>query len=111
MRLALAIGFLLAQLASIAYARFVPTRYFAWTPYDAITFYDIQVRIGDRRLEEKEVQRRYRLFGFRDNRSPQHVIDIVRQYETTYGAEDGAQVILRYRTNGRPERTWLWPER
>lgn len=110
-RLALAVAFLLAQVASITYARFVPTRYFAWAPYDAITLYDLEVRIDGHQLERREVRRRYSLPIGRDNRAIQHVIHAVRQYEETYGARDSARVILRYRTNGGRERTWRWPER
>lgn len=112
LRLTFAIAFLLAQVASIAYARFVPTRYFAWAPYDAITLYELEVRIDGRELEDRELRRRYRLPTLgRDNRAAQHVIDVVRQYEETYGAGDGAEVVLRYRTNGGPEQTWRWPGR
>lgn len=63
-----------------------------------------------RLLREEEVARRYRLPSLgRDNRAIQHVIDVVRQYEQTYGQQDAAHVLLRYRTNGAKERVWQWP--
>jgi predicted DCC family thiol-disulfide oxidoreductase YuxK len=44
-------------------------------------------------------------------RSHQHVIDVVRQYERTYGRADEAAVLMRYRINRGPLRSWQWPER
>ena len=59
---------------------------------------------------DEEVRDRYRIWELtRDNRSIQHVIDAVRQYEETYGAGDGAEVLLRYTRNGGDERVWEWP--
>lgn len=104
------VGFLGFQLFAIARSRVVPSRYFAWAPYDAISLYELDVRIEDRALTTAEVEARYRLPSLgRDNRSIQHVIDAVRQYEETYGAADDAEVLLRYRVNGGPERGWRWP--
>jgi hypothetical protein len=40
----------------------------------------------------------------------QHVIDIVQQYEQTYGRNDHARVILTYRTNGHENKEWRWPQ-
>ena len=110
-RLLVGVGFLAFQLFAIVRARFVPSRYFAWAPYDAISLYELQVRIDGREISREEVAERYRLPSLgRDNRAIQHVIDAVRQFEETYGAGDGARVLLRYRVNGGPERTWRWPD-
>jgi len=37
-------------------------------------------------------------------------MDIVEQYERTYGAADHAQVRMRYRVNGKEEQEWRYPE-
>jgi len=111
LRALVGIGFLVFQLYAIARARFVPSRYFAWAPYDAISLYELDVRIDGRLLTTDEVRARYELPSLgRDNRAIQHVIDAVRQYEATYGVGDDATVLLRYRTNGGPERSWRWPD-
>jgi hypothetical protein len=105
-------GILLFQLVMIGYARFVPARYFCWAPYDIQTEYRLDVSIGGRMLTPPEIRRRYRRpkQGV-DNRSIQHVMDIVRQYEETYGRTDRAQVLMKYRINGKEEREWLYPAR
>jgi hypothetical protein len=100
---------LLAQVAAIAYARAVPSRYFAWAPYDSLSVYRLDVVINGRALGPDAIARRYRRpQEGRENRSIQHLIDIVRQYETTYGRRDRASVLLRYRTNGHEQRVWRW---
>ncbi len=110
LRTATAVALFAFQLAGIAYARFAPTRYVAWAPYDRITFYELDVRIDDRSLSPGEIRRRYRIpAAGRDNRSQAHVMAIVRQYEQTYGAGDGARVRMRYRVNGAPPEVWRWP--
>jgi hypothetical protein len=105
-------GLLLFQLVMIAYARFVPARYFCWAPYDIQTQYKLDVLVGGRTLTAAEIRRRYRRpkQGV-DNRSMQHVMDIVRQYEETYGRHDPAQVVMKYRINGKEEREWQYPAR
>jgi hypothetical protein len=44
-----------------------------------------------------------------DNRSIQHVMDIVQQYEESYGRSDHAAVVMRYRINGKAEQEWRYP--
>ena len=102
--------FLIWQLGMIAYARFVPTRYFCWAPCDTQTAYELKVSIEDRELSPQEIRARYRRPAKgRDNRSPHHVMDIVRQYEETYGRGDDARVVMTYSVNGHPEEQWKWP--
>jgi hypothetical protein len=112
MRTAIGAAFLLFQLIMIAHARFVPSRYFCWAPYDAQSEYRLDVVIHGRPLSAQQIRRRYRRpqQGV-DNRSIQHVIDIVQQYEQTYGRNDHAQVTMRYRVNGKQEQVWQWPPR
>lgn len=110
MRTAIGIAFLLWQLGMIGYARFVPTRYFCWAPYDTQTAYELTVTIDGRELSPQEIRARYRRPAKgRDNRSPNHVMDVVRQYEQTYGRGDNGQVLMTYTVNGHPEEQWKWP--
>src|SRR5882724_6852940 len=85
-------GILLFQIAMIGYARFVPARYFCWAPYDIQSAYRLDVSIGGRVLTAGQIRNRYRRpkQGV-DNRSIQHVMDIVEQYEQTYGSADHAR--------------------
>ena len=112
MRTIIGVAFLSFQLVMIVYARFVPARYFCWAPYDAQSEYTLHVTIDGRPLTPQEIRRRYRRpkHGF-DNRSIQHLIDIVQGYEQTYGAGHHAQVVMKYRVNGRQEQQWQWPPR
>jgi hypothetical protein len=108
----LALLFLLAQVAAILYARLVPTRYFCWAPYDTQTSYSIQATLQGRPLTPAEIRRRYRRSPQgADNRSPQHVIDILQQVEQRLTPEQQATVHLTYRVNGKQEQHWQWPLR
>ena len=101
---------LLFQLGAIVYARFVPSRYFCWAPYDAQNEFVIDVVVGGRELTPAEIRERYqRPKEGVDNRSIQHVKDIISGYETSYGAADGACATLRYQINGGQEQVWRWP--
>ncbi len=105
----LAGGLLLFQLGMIGYARFVPTRFFCWGPYDSQNKYQIQVVLKDRELTPREIKARYRFpqSGY-DNRAIAHIIKILRQYEETYGRSDKAFVKLTYSVNGKKEQVWQW---
>lgn len=99
------------QLGAIVYARFVPTRYFCWAPYDIQTDYTATATVNGRQLTADEFRQRYRRpqRGF-DNRSPQHVIDMLEQVERKRAkVGEQATVVLNYRVNGKERRQWRWP--
>jgi hypothetical protein len=107
-RLAVLAGLFGVQLAAVAYARYVPTRYLCWAPYDQISFYTIEADRGGRRLTSAEIGARYRMPAEgRENRSIHHVLNAITQFESTYGRTDRIDVRVRYRTNGHPEQTWM----
>ena len=107
MRTFVGVSILAFQLVMIVYARFVPSRYFCWAPYDVQTEYRITTVVNGRKLTESEIRGRYRRAQHgTDNRSPQHVIDILQGYEESYGRNDHAQVTMRYRVNGKEEQVW-----
>jgi hypothetical protein len=110
MRKVLGIAFLLAQLVSIAHARFTESRYFCWAPYDTKVEYVLDVTLGRQKLTPKEISKRYRIPSPGvDRRSVQHVKHIISQYERTYGQKDHARITLSYKTNGVPQKEWHWP--
>jgi len=99
------------QLGAIVYARFVPTRYFCWAPFDIQTDYVATSVVNGRELTPSEFQKRYRRGrrGF-DNRSPQHVIDMLQQVEQKRAAlGDTATIVMKYRVNGKQPQEWRWP--
>ena len=95
----------------IVYARFSETRYFCWAPHDAQTAYELSVTLNGRPLNAEEIKQRYRLDqkGI-DPRSIEHVKIALRQYETTYGKDDTAAIIMHYATNGGPPKIWRWED-
>jgi len=106
----LAILILLLQVGAVAYARFVPAKYFCWAPYDSINLYRLEVLVGGELLSPDEIYNRYRLpQAGRDNRNIQHVKDILQQVEETYEQENPANVTMQYTVNGHPEEEWRWP--
>jgi hypothetical protein len=108
-RLGVAIGvaFLGAQGAAFVWAKFVPTRYFCWAPYDQHTFYRISATREGRELAEVEIGERYMIpaRGF-NSRSYAEIVHLVDQYEQTYGAGDGIVATVKFKVNGHPERVW-----
>ncbi len=111
MRILIPILLFVFQLGAIAYARFVPTRYFCWAPYDIQTDYVATSIVNGHPLTAAEFQKRYRRArrGF-DNRSPQHVIDMLQQVEEKRAAQgDQATIVMKYRVNGKEPQEWHWP--
>ncbi len=107
---AFGVVFLLLQVFMIVYARRTPARYFCWAPYEHISEYDIQVAINGRQFRPAEILARYRRPAHHLKEGEiQHLLDVVQQYEETYGRNDHAQVVIRYRTNGWEEKQWQWP--
>jgi len=107
----LGLAFLLMQLVSIGYARFVPERFFCWAPYDAHSRYQVTIEVDGAQLSPDAIWDRYH---YRANawepRSVYNLFSIIRQYESTYGKDENARVTVRYSINGHPERLWIWPE-
>jgi hypothetical protein len=105
--------FLFIQLMSIGYARIIPERFFCWAPYDQHSRYRISVVLGDEELTNKQIKRRYRYRSAEawESRSIHNLFSIIRQYESTYGKDDGALVKVTYSTNGHPREQWHWPEK
>lgn len=111
MRILIPILLLAFQVGAIVYARFVPTRYFCWAPFDTQTDYKARSTVNGRELTASEFRQRYRRpqQGF-DNRSPQHVIDMLQQVEERRASlGEKAEVVLQYRVNGKELREWRWP--
>jgi hypothetical protein len=99
------------QLGAIVYARFVPTRYFCWAPYDIQTDYVATATVNGKTLSGAEFRSRYRRNsrGF-DNRSPWHVIDMFRQVEEKRSKlGEQATIVMKYRVNGKEPQEWRWP--
>ena len=100
--------FLIAQFVSIIYARVIPERFFCWAPYDQHTHYELFVEAKGVELTKSEIQERYhyRATGW-EPRSIFNVINIVNQYESTYGETDRARVKIKYSINGNSEEIWI----
>ena len=110
MRFYLALAYLLFQLVMVFYARFDPSTHFHWAPFDIQNEYWIRVEIDGRELSEDEITRRYneRAVGV-DPHAIEHLTRVISRYEATYGSRDNAEVVVRYRINGREMQQWHWP--
>jgi hypothetical protein len=102
--------FLALQVASIAYARTVPERFFCWAPFDIHTEFVVDVELAGKRLSPPEIKARYSYLprGW-EPRSIHNLFSIVAQYEATYGASDDARVTIDYSINGHPRQRWTPP--
>ncbi len=112
---------LVLQSAAIVYSRVSDDRYFCWAPNDETAEYSIETSIGERKLTPEAVRIRYQRPWFEEIlpedgldlvefRSHRHAIDVIRQYESTYGRAEGARVTMTYRINKGALQTWRWPE-
>lgn len=112
MRILIPAALLLFQLCAILYARTVPTRYFCWAPYDTQTEYTATATVNGHTLTPKEFLARYRRPARgNDNRSPQHVIDMLEQAETIHQTlGDKTTIDMKYRVNGKQMLEWRWPK-
>lgn len=103
------ITFLLGQVVLIGYARFVPERFFCWAPFDEHTRIKTSVNIDGEALSRSEMDSRYR---YRVNgwevRDIHNVLNIISDYEKTYGKNDGAVVVVHYSINGHEEQEWVY---
>lgn len=109
-RYVLGILFLLVQVASIIYARFIPERFFCWAPYDSQSKYEIKVTIDGKQLSEEEIKARYHYKANSwEERAIGNIFSYIKGYESTYGKNDNAKVLVKYATNGKPEETWTLP--
>ena len=43
-----------------------------------------------------------------DDRTPAHIFDIITQYETSYGKNQHAKVVVSYSVNGKNEEVWQY---
>lgn len=110
LRMMIGAGFLVWQLAMIVNARFIDTKYFCWAPHDSQVQYELTVTINGRELSGEEIQNRYRKAKRgREVRAAGNVKNIIEQYEKTYGRNDRAQVVMKYKVNGIPQRDWVLP--
>jgi hypothetical protein len=100
------------QASAIVYARFHETRYFCWAPFDIQTAYSMHV-FGEqgRELSKGEIRERYQMSAESvEQRSYQHIFNAVKQYETSYGKNDGYRVTIEYTVNGGEPLAWQFPE-
>lgn len=111
LRWTIGLSLLAFQLGAIVYARFVPARYFCWAPFDMQTDYRLDVTVNGKKLKAEQIQQRYhRGAKGTDNRSTQHLIDIIEQTEQRYHPDDRTMVIMTYRVNGKEEQEWRYPQ-
>jgi len=109
-RLGAALLLLLFQGVMMVRARFDDARYFSWAPHDAQNEYVIKVRSHGRSLSDEEIGARYRIPARGvDPRAIAHVIRLVEQYERSQPAA-ASEVMVRWRTNGGPLRSWRLPQ-
>ena len=104
------VAFLLLQGVLVVRARFVAAKDFCWAPHTTQVRYTIRTTAGGRALTDHEIALRYRVpaTGW-EAHSYRNLLDLVAQYERTYGARDRASVVVTYSINGRASRQWHWP--
>lgn len=106
-RTSIGILFILLQVGSIAYARFIPERVFCWAPYDTHVKFEVFVTIDGKTLTTEETVARYKhkMKGW-EQRSIDNIFSLIAQYERTYGQADNAKVLMTYSINGHEEKEW-----
>lgn len=111
-RASAAVLFLGLQLGLVIGAQFTSRRYFCWAPNDYANTFSVEVMINGHELPERQALSRYQLqdrkLSYENPAS--HIIDLIRQYEQTYGRDDRAEVLLKWSLNGHEEQSWRWPQ-
>lgn len=115
-------GILILQLILIVTSRFADTKYYCWAPHDDQNVLEIDVVIDNQTLSRKAINQRYRLDDAYywtgeevklvniEARYVGNIKDKIRQYESTYGKKQKAEVKLTYWKNGGEAQYWTWPE-
>src|SRR2546421_12867360 len=88
-----------------------PPRRSRWARCNKRTRYGAPATVNGKTLNGAEFRRRYRRnsHGF-DNRSPWHVIDMLRQVEEKQSKlGEQATIVMKYRVNGKEPQEWRWP--
>ena len=108
-RFIVGIVFLVIQVFSVIYARFIPERFFCWGPYDNHSNFEVSVTINHKKLTLEDIEKRYRYksHGW-EQRTMHNIFSLISQYESTYGKDDNAEVYVIYSSNGKPEQTWTY---
>lgn len=97
------------QFAATIYVRFTDEKYFGWAPYDQISTYRIEVKIGSSILTPEETSERYNLQNpGRENRNITHIFSQITQFEETYGKFDSAKVRVIFSVNGKTSEEWKY---
>ncbi len=111
MRIVIAMLLFAFQLGAIVYARYVPSRYFCWAPYDIQTDYVATSIVNGHKLTPAEFRHRYRRpEKGSDNRSPENLTDMFKGVEEKQALRgDKAVIVVKYRINGKDLREWDWP--
>ncbi len=107
LRWSIGLALLVFQLGAIVHARTMPSRYFCWAPFDMQTAYRLKVVVNGEELTATQISARYRRPAVgTDNRSTQHLIDIIEGAERRYHPDDRTEIVMTYRVNGKQEETW-----
>jgi hypothetical protein len=99
--------FLFVQLGWVIFSQFGSARWLCWAPNDyAVEYHLVVTKDGER------ITRRYNIpdQGLYENPA-QNIIDLIEQYERTYGWKDHVEVDLTYRNSGGPESHWHYPKK
>ena len=111
LRYRIGVGFLATQAILIGHGLLSEGKHFAWAPHTTQVSYELDVEVDGRNLSEREIRRRYRLLYYPwEAHSYRNLIDLLLQYERTYGKEDHTRLVLRYSVNGHPPETWRWSD-
>ena len=110
MRKLTGIAFLLLQAGLVVNGQFRSDRWYCWAPNDYAVWYRIEVQVVGVTLTPGEIEQRYQIPAEHVAQHPAiNNIEMIRQYETTYGRNDHAEVQMFYRRSGGDLQRWSWP--
>lgn len=107
----MAVSFIAAQAVLVARARFVPDRYFSWAPHDRQIEYRISGTAWDGTPIADVAQSRYGLAaeGWCSHAAEDLEWTIRAREQRTAPELRAREVMLTYRANGGPWKTWSAP--
>ena len=112
LRYRIGVAFLATQAILVGHGLLSEGKHFGWAPHTTQVSYELDVEVDGRSLSERDIRRRYHLpfYGW-EAHSYRNLIDLLLQYERTYGKDDQTRLVLRYSVNGHSPETWRWSDR
>ncbi len=104
---AVGIAILAVQVVVVVGALAGASWWFSWGPNDYLYQYRIDATVAGKPLDAADIEHRYHVDAGGIYENPiDGLLGLIRTYESTYGRNDRASVVVRYRLDNGREHVW-----